>query len=342
MRGHALLLTGLMLLAGLAGCFGEETKAAPEPEPLRLNDLRMKGTHNSYHVATPGVATLQPEYNYTHTDLHVQADRLGVRQFELDVYLVPGMGLRVYHTPWDLATNCEGFIGCMTELRNWSDANPDHAPLWIFVEPKDLPDVVEEFDILEEIETEIASTWTADRRITPAEVQGDADSLREAVTTTGWPTLEESRGKVLFVLLDKTEIRDLYLERNPTLANRSMFAIVDESHDLASVISFTNPISHGDRLRNASEAGFMVRTRPDAATVEAQQMNYSRFEAALESGAHFLSTDYPGSDRTIDFAIWLPEGPVMCHPDRAPAHCTTRDIETWGNYTPLGPSQGMA
>ncbi len=335
MKGTAMGLVALLLLTGLSGCFGEEPEEEVPLEEIRLNDLRMKGTHNSYHVKTPGVSTITPENNYTHANLDVQADRLGVRQFELDVHYIPGMGLRVYHTTLDPSTNCLGFAGCMNILLNWSIANPHHAPLWIFVEPKNLPAVVDELDILEMIQTEIATTWPENMTITPTEVQGDAVDLRTAITTEGWPTLQDSRGKTLFVLLDKTEIRDLYVERNPTLENQTMFAIVDENHSLASVISFVNPETHGDRLRDASELGFMVRTRPDEATVEAREKNYTRFEQALETGANFITTDFPGSDMEAEFAIWLPQGPVMCNPRTAPDHCHPRDIEPWGNYTPI-------
>ena len=80
MKGAAVGLTVLLLLTGLSGCFGEEEKEEPLEE-IRLNHLRMKGTHNSYHVKTPGVSTLVSENNYTHAELDVQADRLGVRQF---------------------------------------------------------------------------------------------------------------------------------------------------------------------------------------------------------------------------------------------------------------------
>ena len=335
MKGTAVSLAALLLLTGLSGCFGEEPEEDPPLEEIRLNDLRMKGTHNSYHVKTPGVSTLDPENNYTHTDLDVQADRLGVRQFELDVHYIPGMGLRVYHTPLDPSTNCLGFAGCMNILLNWSIENSHHAPLWIFVEPKNLPTVVAELDILEMIQAEISAIWPANMTITPTEVQGDAPDLRTAITTEGWPALEESRGKTLFVLLDKTEIRDLYVERNPTLENQTMFAIVDENHSLASVISFVNPETHGDRLRDASDLGFMVRTRPDEATLEAREKNYTRFELALETGANFITTDFPGSDLESGFAIWLSQGPVMCNPRTAPDHCHPRDIEPWGNYTPI-------
>ena len=345
MKERAVLLTFLFLFTSLAGCFGEEeileTEEEPEDEPLeeiRLNHLRMKGTHNSYHEKTPGVSTITPENNYTHANLSIQADRLGVRQFELDVHYIPGMGLRVFHTNLDPSSNCLGFVGCMQVLLDWSLANPHHAPLWIFIEPKDEPFLVEELGILQMIQDEINLTWPAELQITPADVQGNVSDLRTAVTTVGWPTVEESRGKVVFVLLDKTEIRDYYVSQNPTLLNQSMFAIVEENHSLASVISFVNPETHGDRLRNASEMGFMVRTRPDVATVEAQEVNYTRFELAMLTGANFITTDFPGSDLEVEYAIWLPQGPVMCNPQTAPSHCITRAIEPWGNYTPISVS----
>ena len=335
MRLKALGLVFLLLVTSLSGCLFDEEKPDSQVEELRLNDLTMKGTHNSYHVKTPGVSTLNPENNYTHTDLDIQADRLGVRQFELDVYYVPGMGLRVYHTPLDPSTNCDSFTVCMNILLNWSIENPTHAPLWIFVEPKDFPFAVDEFNILQMINDEITSTWPAEKIIRPTEVQGDETDLRTAIITKGWPTLEESRGKTLFVLLDKSEIRDQYIANNPQLENQTMFAIVDEDHSLASVISFVNPMTHGERLREAAEMGFMVRTRPDEATVESRENNYSRFELALNSGANFITTDFPGNDLDNQYAIWLPEGPVMCNQKTAPPSCTTRAIEGWGNYTPI-------
>lgn len=336
MKSTAVALTILFLMSTLAGCFGEDEIVEEEPlEEIRLNHLRMKGTHNSYHLKTPGMWALNPAYNYTHTDLDIQADRLGVRQFELDVHYSPQSGLQVYHTTLDFYSNCELFTSCMQILLDWSNNHSNHAPIWIFIEPKDDPNEVEGQNILELIQADIDATWPVEQTITPADVQSNAPTLRSAIVEQGWPTLEDSRGKVLFVLLDKTEIRDLYVERNPTLENQTMFAIVDENHSLASVISFVNPDTHGDRLLDASELGFMVRTRPDEATVEAREGNYTRFDLALQTGANFITTDFPGSDAEANFSIWLPEGPVMCNPQTAPPHCHTRDIEPWGNYTPI-------
>lgn len=335
MKTTAISLTMLLLLTAFVGCFGKEDVEKEQVEEIRLNHLQMKGTHNSYHLKTPGIWAIQPENNYTHADLDIQADRLGVRQFELDVHYSEQNGLQVYHTMLDFTSSCELFTECMQILLDWSSNHSHHAPLWIFIEPKDNPSEVAELNILEMIQADIENTWPAEKTITPNEVQSNAPTLRDAVTNQGWPTLEESRGKALFVLLDKTEIRDLYVERNPNLDEQTMFAIVDENHSLASIISFVNPSTHGDRLREASEMGFMVRTRPDEATVEAREVNYTRLELAVNTGANFITTDFPGSDLEVGFAIWLSEGPVMCNFQTAPEHCTTRDIEPWGNYTPI-------
>jgi hypothetical protein len=334
-RKLAILLVSIFIIPSITGCFGkDDSEDDSDLEEIRINHLRMKGSHNSYHVKSPVLSWYQP-VNYTHASMDIQADRLGVRQFELDVWYVPGVGLRVYHYVGDDYTNCKGFSGCLQVLLNWSTSNPEHAPIWIFIEPKDLPSAVEELDIIEMIQEELAATWPRNRTVTPEDVQGDAETLREGIVNNGWPTLKDSRGKVLFVMLDKTEIRDLYVERYPTLDGQWMFAIVDEAEPLASVISFINPETQQERLQNASSTGFMIRTRPDSDTIEAREGNYSRFELALSSGAHFITTDFPGNDREIDYSIWLPEGPVMCNPHTAPAHCTTRMIEPWGNYTPL-------
>ena len=60
--------------------------------PLRMNEIKIVGTHNSYHVAKPPerlaeLAKGRPSratWNYSHPPLNVQLDR-GICGFELDV-----------------------------------------------------------------------------------------------------------------------------------------------------------------------------------------------------------------------------------------------------------------
>ena len=88
MRGMAVLAAILVLSSMLGGCLGTDlipslTDDSPDEDPLRMNHLQMKGTHNSYHVEP--IFSPTREYMYTHQELGVQASDLGVRQFELDV-----------------------------------------------------------------------------------------------------------------------------------------------------------------------------------------------------------------------------------------------------------------
>jgi hypothetical protein len=76
--------------------------AAARADDLRLNQVQVIGTHNSYKIApAPGVMKLLAAFggdratklDYTHRPLPEQFDQLGIRQIELDVYADPKGGL---------------------------------------------------------------------------------------------------------------------------------------------------------------------------------------------------------------------------------------------------------
>src|SRR5688572_7080886 len=135
---------------------------------VRLNQIQVLGTHNSYHIApTPALQTSLGERardaDYTHRPLTEQLSRLGIRQFELDVFadpeggryaspaalrMVKGLeppgpelrvpGLKVLHVQdIDYRTTCPTLVRCLTEIRDWSLANPRHVPIMILIEAKD-------------------------------------------------------------------------------------------------------------------------------------------------------------------------------------------------------------
>src|SRR6056297_2951072 len=70
-------------------------------EPVRLHQIQVIGTHNSYHIAPRGAvyeaiaatnATLAGSIDYTHRPLPEQFTQLGIRQIELDVFADPEGG----------------------------------------------------------------------------------------------------------------------------------------------------------------------------------------------------------------------------------------------------------
>ena len=201
------------------------------PEGPLLNWLRLGSS------AFPAIATAlgNPEdLNYTHAPLATQLAR-GIRSFELDVaadpdgglYASPALpqllglgypalgadmsvpGMKVVHVQdVDYISNCQPLLACLSQLKAFSDAQPDHLPIIINVEAKEellpepfnstvpVPFTSEQFDALD---AEIRSVL-GDRLITPDDVRGDQPDLRTAVTTVGWPTVADSRGKFLFFL----------------------------------------------------------------------------------------------------------------------------------------------
>lgn len=68
---------------------------------LRLNQIQVIGTHNSYHIAPPAhlhqairlaAPATADSIDYTHRPLEQQLDRLHIRQIELDLYADPSGG----------------------------------------------------------------------------------------------------------------------------------------------------------------------------------------------------------------------------------------------------------
>ena len=152
--------------------------AAPlEDGPLRLNDIQVIGSHNSYRrMSDPAIlnaiARARPEsapgLQYDHPSLARQLD-LGVRQVELDPYADPqgghfaapygetilkaagvrsdfsaaamqAPGFKIMHVPGlDYQTNCATLRRCLEDLLAWSRAHPGHLPIVVTVDAKDQP-----------------------------------------------------------------------------------------------------------------------------------------------------------------------------------------------------------
>jgi hypothetical protein len=152
--------------------------AAESDGHVRINQIQVIGTHNSYHAGlTPGVGKLLQRVNpkafeeldYSHGGLAAQFDH-GIRQVELDIFgdakgsrfahpfgatlnaggaaafdprgVMSKPGYKVMHVQdIDYVSNCQPFVGCLREIRAWSRAHPRHAPIFILVETKTDPPI---------------------------------------------------------------------------------------------------------------------------------------------------------------------------------------------------------
>jgi hypothetical protein len=179
LRRPILLATALALL--ITACSSSDDAAAERDAPtttvpsgvdaLRLNQIQVIGSHNSYKrkpraelsSALAGLAPdLAAEIEYGHLPVTEQLEEHGIRQLEIDVLADPDGGL--YATPAaleilgideapdpalsepgfkvqhiqdvDFESTCPTFTGCLAEIEQWSSANPDHLPIMVMVETK--------------------------------------------------------------------------------------------------------------------------------------------------------------------------------------------------------------
>ena len=253
-------------------------------------------------------------------------------------------GFKVMHTQdFDYNTTCISFVECLQEIEQWSTQNPNHVPIMIMLEIKTQPlaeaavgeGLELEFDdswaipldttpeLLDDLDEEIRSVFADEHLVTPDDLRGDHETLPEAIETDGWPTLEEARGKVLFTMINGGEIRDMYTAGASNLEGRPIFTDAEPGDPDAAFVRVDDPTD--PKLAQVIEAGYISRTRTDSPTDDARQDDTTRRDAALASGAQYLSTDYykPSEHFESDYTVTLPGGVVArCNPLNAPESCT--------------------
>jgi hypothetical protein len=302
----------------------------PLDDVLRFDHVQALGTHNSYHVETGD--TPVTAWDYSHVPLDEQLGVQGVRQFELDVFWDPGSGgFDVLHVPFlDPTTTCETLTDCLWAMRSWSERNPGHHPLFTLLEVKDGYDEETVDDYLADLEATVSGVWPVDSLVTPDDVRGDHADLRTALEVDGWPPLGELRGRALFVLHDGGGYRHAYTGGSTTTEGRLLFpdAQGDTTLAFAAVHSMNDAIGSFEAIGDVVAAGHLVRTRADSDSTQALTGDTERRDAALASGAHFVSTDYPVPRPETGYVVTIPGGtPSRCNPVSAPQGCTSEAVE---------------
>jgi Phosphoinositide phospholipase C, Ca2+-dependent len=311
--------------------------AYPRDRKVRLNEVQVLGSHNSYHLETDFPVS-DPHAEYSHLPLAEQLEAHGVRGFELDALNGPGDGeFQVGHTPVvDDKTNCTPLTTCLAAMKKWSDAHPGHVPLLVFIEPKvgSLDRVLDpkigpwDADAVDRLDAQVR-TALAGKLITPDEVRGLHPTLRDAVVRGGWPSLARTRGRIMVILNTSGETRDEFLESHLSLQRRAMFVTAAEHAPSAAVVKVDDP-GRGRRIRRLVDEGFIVRTRADADLIEARNRDTRRRDIALASGAQVVMTDFEVPNPVVGgpYVVQIPAGtPARCNPVKAPKRCLPKDIE---------------
>ncbi|WPV64890.1 phosphatidylinositol-specific phospholipase C1-like protein [Chitinophaga sp. LS1] len=324
-----------MKVAMIALMLGLTAFAFPGEDNLPLNKVQSIGSHNSYKIAIdPKVMEVIRQHagegakglEYTHISLEQQLD-LGLRGLELDVYadsaggkylhpfVLEQLGLKpVYNTDVmkepgfkvfhmqdvDVNSNCPTFKIALEQLKNWSNAHPDHSPVFITMNAKDEISKRPEFTkpepftpaVYERLDKEIIDYLGKDKLITPDDIRGKDKTLEAAVLKGHWPTVGQAKGKFIFILDEKDPKMSDYMQGHPSLKGRVLFVNAPAGKPEAAIMIINDAIKDQELIKQMVAKGYIVRTRADADTKEARTNDYTRYKAACESGAQIITTDY--------------------------------------------------
>lgn len=312
--------------------------AAGDDDQLRMNQIQVVATHNSYHqrpgdVSLSIITTLFPDakaWDYSHPPLDVQLDR-GVRSFELDIHHMKG-GYGVFHVPHiDMGSTCPTLGECLETVRDWSRAHPQHVPIIFLLEIKEegitldpenvLPIDAAALDLLDQ---EVRDVFPPEQLVTPDDVRGGAPTLEAAVLERGWPVLDDVRGQVMVVLHERGATRDLYTAGRPSLEGRAMFIRSEEGRPDAAFLIIDYP--RVGVIQRVVSKGYMVRTRADSGL---RHDDLDRRDAALASGAQVVSTDFPPGEAHRDngYEVSFAGGGVRVNPVNAVPYLALASLE---------------
>jgi Phosphoinositide phospholipase C, Ca2+-dependent len=361
-------------------CFPYFLWSAPLLTVTKINDIQLLATHNSFkRYLDPFILSLINSVctlkdlsldDYQHLPLTRQLD-LGVRGVEIDIFADPEggkfrkffvlsllgedgeshdpdldkPGFKVMHdVNFDFHASCHLFVGCLSEMKAWSDGHPNHLPIFVHVQVRDEPTpgigqylriiglpepLVMTKKLLDDLDIEIKTIIPVHQIITPGEVRGKHATLREAVLANAWPTIEESRGKFIFYMDARPYVQALYLEEHPQSSERVIFTSPSNSNaEDAAFLILNGPKEHGQKIKDLVSEGFIVRTRADSGTIEAYANDKTTWKAALDSGAQIVSTDFivPEPKTGTGYYVFIPNGhPVRCSPLRE-SFCDARAI----------------
>ncbi|KAI9731322.1 MAG: hypothetical protein M1834_005225 [Cirrosporium novae-zelandiae] len=350
---------------------------------LRMNQIQIVGTHNSYHRETyleerPAMEIMLSDpqnYYYSHASLKDQLSYQSVRNLELDLWPDPEGGL--YATPLirrlagldppsdpamnksgtkilhvsdaEVGTSCHTLVECLTEVKEWSIANPSHVPIPFMVEFKHTDSSMEYLGgvhsprwtnttLLDALDEEIRSVFSDEQMITPDDVRHEDMTLEQSILNYGWPTLEEARGKVLFLMDDGSkplgDVRDAYRANgHESLEGRVIFTQSNPGETDAAFLKRNDPMGNNlATIQKLVTKGYWVRTRADVPIDTVLSGSTIMRDNAFASGAQIVSTDFPGVGMAAryksDYVVRLPGGAAArCNPINSPASCNGTVLE---------------
>ncbi len=277
---------------------------------IKLNDIQILASHNSYKGMSTSLGRLfvglgdsfdearALKYSYQSITDQLQ---LGIRSMEFDVRKRKDSFMLTHVPLVDNSSVAPNFALALEEMRLYSENNPVHIPIILLIEVKTDWMILDH--ALQQIETEellqldqLIKDQLGDHLYQPNDLMIGDLTVKETVTTIGWPSIQDMLGKIIIVL-HPSEFNDRYEAIDPSMETQAMFIgsyADDLEHDYASFIVHNDV--DVESIQSLVEQGYIVRTRIDDSLI----FDQSRYMAALSSGAQILTSDFTSGRKDLN------------------------------------------
>ena len=307
----------------------EQKKPTTPPDAyVSYDEVRFKSTHNSY------------EHHETLLD---QLVHHRVRSLELDLVATRG-GFASRADDWFVFherpgfdshyTTCTRLSDCLDQLRTFHLLNPDHSVVTVFLDMKRSDAIGYSVRNPSQLDQRLFTHLPPSSIFTPADLAVACpgvpfhadDALKQALATCGWPSLEELRGKFIFVLTGKKGTLDRYIASSsdgPTerwaFASSKSYA---SSPDYAVFINGTDDDIGSSDLLAAHGARHISRVyNSDWAVIVGGINDANEWDDAVAGHINHIATDKVTRYKHPTFTTHSPNGyPAACHDSAA---CST-------------------
>lgn len=180
---------------------------------------------------------------------------------------------------------CGGSLNdCLKRIKAWSDKNPTHKVVTIFVDKKENWSDQKEDRKPADLDQLITGIFSKASIYAPADLLKDKKDLRQAVWAN-WPPLDSLKGKFIFVITDGTEITGRK-PLNEYLVSQKNEAICFVAPQVSSAQDITRPV--GFTPENVSSIIFFNLKYPSDLSINIASINcVSRIFGSPESMASY-------------------------------------------------------
>ena len=234
---------------------------------------------------------------YYHETLTDQLN-IGIRGLEIDVNARKSgddIVFNTFHTLLDSRTCALSFDLALEELKLWSDANPEHIPITVLIEVKELaitPLLGNSLEVINALDDTIGEIL-GDKVLTPSEIMGTHSTFGAMRGVNDWIRLDEAKGQIM-VVLHKSDMTYAYVNQDTSMDTFNMvpsfyYDDLEEYSDFASVLLMNDP--DDDRIPTAIAANCIVRSRADTYPLPSE--DYMKVDGLVAQGVNMITTDYP-------------------------------------------------